>query len=1231
MANKFTAEMLEEFAQARNKDKTKLEVKYSDFLKIQNIQQTDIPEAKKYVADQLTRIDGLKDESGKPLADDAKKPLKAEWERLQTAINELESSWKAGKLQIEKHKDENHAAVVEKTRKQLTELFGVPSPSAAVAEMAEISPDQLIKDLGTKLNAYGVRSNLSIAITRTWIATKWGFPTEWPITRSELIRVTAYRNEPGTNISLDQINPPIIIDKISLLNGGSILGSLKTSDQLFQEIVAKIESGLKPTPQATIGAVVPATHNWSISTSGQPNARKPGQEEGSRRNNDKPQGSIDEKNKAFLEKNKARFDAVLKKLSESTEATKKGLGDVLDNYMKKTNQDTAEALQNWINTAWKTIDVDKKVGGLTLGALESIAGIDSPTQTIPWWRTPTEGTTRPSNPNWQGRDPRGAFRWDRTEEAISSSPLNDSQVAFSREWGRILLNAKDKNGSIVQKLYYEDVLKLSWKKEMPEAMKKELNELILLSTIADIWVQSTSKDMDSMAFGSFRADGKKKTQAAINDLTNYINWLSKEIQSGKSIRPELGRAVEKFKKINESTGLIHIPMYENDLDKALEVVFSNSADPVTKKQSKILQILSSKFNSTGTQAVKDTAMNEVIKMKEFADLQKNLQDKKFMNEFTDGDSKTWKDKLIQQFWLPEWKAYDLAKLVRDTRKELESRTDEIRSALTAKWASQETIRTQVDWAKSHSIQLVMSQYIVNERVDNIKNSDAVDAYKVAKSDLSFNRYVEMAVQAAISLVPMWVWLGVGRLALAGASRVGARVAPGVANGTVRMSGLTRFAWASAVEGIGFYEGFNLTNNLLRNQDTENQLGGAFEWWNDPKEIIKSVAMVGVIKWMWLIPGQRIDQSLIKNPTFIKNLALEIGKVAGISTLVVGTSQSIEALFGEGFNPTPEEFAQAVVMTALFRNIWWKSKKNEPQLSEWYELTTITSRKWINTVRKAQKADPNYKPEIVGPDGKVYLVDSIKWPNWRETIALSDKVNWVESKISASELTSGKYRTLAKNDSNGVKDDTGKVEKTEGAKEWDKTTKEWEKTKIGTKVEDSIEQIINKIARNKLSKDEKSVINTLESSTKNIETLDLKTLKEARSKINDIAGDYFLSWKIRESSPVVKWWQSVLEKLDTMIAIKSPKYNFPSLAEARKWISENPKKVSAWIIVIVAGVTYSVIQNTKNEVTIKPLSTEDKGQSLNGATWDRWASIGTALNWSANDRSVNVDSREAQVD
>lgn len=57
----------------------------------------------------------------------------------------------------------------------------------------------------------------------------------------------------------------------------------------------------------------------------------------------------------------------------------------LDPYMEDPSQKNAENLQKLINKDFsKGIDEDKKVGGLTLKALESIAGIDSPDQTTPW-------------------------------------------------------------------------------------------------------------------------------------------------------------------------------------------------------------------------------------------------------------------------------------------------------------------------------------------------------------------------------------------------------------------------------------------------------------------------------------------------------------------------------------------------------------------------------------------------------------------------------------------------------------------------------------------------------------------------------------------------------------------------------------------------------------------------------------------------------------------------------
>ena len=69
----------------------------------------------------------------------------------------------------------------------------------------------------------------------------------------------------------------------------------------------------------------------------------------------------------------------------------------------------------------------------------------------------------------------------------------------------------------------------------------------------------------------------------------------------------------------------------------------------------------------------------------------------------------------------------------------------------------------------------------------------------------------------------------------------------------------------------------------------------------------------------MVPGGKLSQAALADKTLLSRFAAESLKVAGISATVVGTSQGVEALFGEDFHPTPEEYAQAVIMTALFRS------------------------------------------------------------------------------------------------------------------------------------------------------------------------------------------------------------------------------------------------------------------------------------------------------------------------
>jgi hypothetical protein len=59
----------------------------------------------------------------------------------------------------------------------------------------------------------------------------------------------------------------------------------------------------------------------------------------------------------------------------------------------------------------------------------------------------------------------------------------------------------------------------------------------------------------------------------------------------------------------------------------------------------------------------------------------------------------------------------------------------------------------------------------------------------------------------------------------------------------------------------------------------NGIGDAFEGWDDTKEIAKNIIMIGVIRGMGLIPGQKITPAFMKNPAKMNQFALETLKVA----------------------------------------------------------------------------------------------------------------------------------------------------------------------------------------------------------------------------------------------------------------------------------------------------------------------------------------------------------------
>lgn len=159
-----------------------------------------------------------------------------------------------------------------------------------------------------------------------------------------------------------------IIDNITLQR--SHLGPLKTEQELYQEIIQKIESVYKKPDVSTQSVVAdrPQSSSAPLRTRSEVNTES--------------------YNQKFFKANKARFEAVQGKVNQSKDPKIAGLSTLMDTYMKDQSSSNALKIQKEINSKFDTkLNPDKDFGPLTLGALEQIVGIRSVQPTPP--STPT--------------------------------------------------------------------------------------------------------------------------------------------------------------------------------------------------------------------------------------------------------------------------------------------------------------------------------------------------------------------------------------------------------------------------------------------------------------------------------------------------------------------------------------------------------------------------------------------------------------------------------------------------------------------------------------------------------------------------------------------------------------------------------------------------------------------------------------------------------------------------
>jgi hypothetical protein len=791
---------------------------------------------------------------------------------------------------------ENYNVTIDATNKTVTIKNKV--------ENRENSVERLIKETQARLDAYAKENGIEkIKLEGT------GDFAKWPDTSQvQEYQVTVHRKI-NINWTISD-SKPVVYSGISLQKGH--LGPIKTTDELSSEIIRMIwwrpvpprEESAPNRPPATTERPThrPRANGWS--------------REGVETN-------PEDYNKKFYAANKERFDTVFRKLDKEKDGQWE-LQNILALYAENQTPEIGEQMQELLNNKFKkNLKIDKRVGPETLSALESIVGIQSPRS---WWgsRRQESWGSWVYTPTPEERERQELARRGRL--SVETAPFTASSVSFSRDGGRVLLNARDPSGTVVQKLSYPDILALARKawergKEMPENMKTELSQLTLISTIADLWIQTASKQMNSLLAGSFRTEAKATYERKINEMTAFVQVMQSEFQSGKDISGQIGRTKAKFQTLNDKVWVFNMENLWNttNLNSALDIALGTKSGTLEQDRAKMLKGLSTVFDAGLTEWVQTTAMAEVAKMSQFSDLRTKLADPAFMVEFTSGNSKKWLPLLQSAFGLTEKETYSLARDLRDIRQWMSAKEETIRSTLSSQWVPADKIDDQLKWAKSTALQMAMSKYVIDAKIDSLPKWWYIDAYKTATNDLTTNKIIDIATQMAISLVPM----GAGLLAVRWAAAVWRRVLPRLAQSTGWKAGATRMVGEWAL----FYETYNLTNNLIRNQDTNSKLFSMdyLEWWDDSKEILKNIAMLWIISKLGINPGPRIN--LLKDKPKLQAFTQETLKALGIGGVVVGTSFTIDWIawaidpassFEEGWNPSWEEYAQAVVMTALFR-------------------------------------------------------------------------------------------------------------------------------------------------------------------------------------------------------------------------------------------------------------------------------------------------------------------------
>lgn len=843
-----------------------------------------------------------------------------------------------------------------------------------------------------------------------------------------------------------------------------------------------------------------------------------------------------------IKRYKTRLSKVLSNFDEK-DADEKKLKELLEKTISSPNKENVWELQSFMMQNWEKViiskdgNADSKFGQRTMANLEEIVWIESPKVVVSWtWKkAETKWDKIPANSATDG----GMQASKKVDLHISDKP-NIPEQKLVNPWEKIESYTISKNGRIL--LNWKDLSKNGYSIDATqlENLKKAQKWLWLLGEIHEIWTDAALKHNDSMIWWIFRSDVKRSitnqiadNEKLFNEIVNdfVINW-TKTWWLNKTL-------IDKYFSVIVHNG--NTSWIVSNFDKVQGIFNWNQT--FDKKRKEIFTLMRSgyidKWNSS-----KIASKLEADIIPKFTWLKNIFENPQLLNVI---DNAEWLEKL----GIPKDIAKDLSSKYGKIKADQEKRRKEIQEALKTAWKDNNT--QQVDQyislaTQSASLELLKSslvKYFVKYNTTdwhfiNYKDpqaKDLVEQYSDIKkiwswkiSDENIDTAEDIWFTVAMSAISMWVWALAARWAMglinAGLNTERWLKAVNYINSWTRTAKWLKnlwWAWTLALEWTAFYEGSNLTHNALY----KDSLANLFDEAGNTKEIAKSIAFFGILRWISKISwSEKIKNMSDKIPAKMK-LPANITKIAGEAGLLVWVSQWIEISFWEDFNPTWEEYIQALIMVWLVR---WASKINFSKWKDGIKMETET--KTQNTQKKytwSKEAPIDTKAEP--------LVNWLK-PGRKVTENISEEI--LDNSWNISKYAKSKFDSIFR----------------EEFKEWT-SLKVWEKTY--TKRKDGLFEIEwdsvlykEKEILAKISDEDKVIF--LQEKAKNW----VYSLWEKTIKLKDWVFNFAWRYKVSDKEVLIKeWWN--WRKLNDTESNKFFADNFEKLLKEMKWV--DPTKIA----------------------------------------------------------------------